>query len=504
MVTKSRTQKGVRNSIVALSFYFINLVLQFISRKVFIDYLGTEVLGLNTTIVSILQFFNLAELGIGPAVACTLYKPVRENDYDTINEILAVQGRLYKIIALIVIGGSAVALLFFPQIFAKADIPLWYAYATYIVLLFGSLLGYFYNYKQVLLSADQQDYKIQISYKLAMLLKLACQIVAVIYLENGYLYWILLEFVFSIVGAVWLNLIIYKSYPYLKKSRGYSKGLVDKYPGIITKVKQLFFHKISAYVLSQVSPLIIYAYATLTLVSIYGNYMLIITGLISLLAAVSNGLNGGVGNLVAEGDEKKIAKVFRELFAVRFFMVALVSYGFWAFADDFITIWVGEEMLLDKTCLLLLSFILFCNTFRTIVDSFLNAYGLFKDIWAPVAEALINVGLSIVLGGIMGLKGILLGVSISLVFMVVIWKPVFLFTQGFKRPIMNYYNLFGKLSVISLVCAFVVNYLKVHLLGSDSIIITLLCIVIYSIFLFLVFYITEKGLREFIGRFIKN
>lgn len=504
MATKSRTQKGVRNSIVALSFYLINLVLQFISRKVFIDYLGTEVLGLNTTIVSILQFFNLAELGIGPAVACTLYKPVRENDYDAINEILAVQGRLYKIIALIVIGGSSIALLFFPQIFAKADIPLWYAYATYIVLLFGSLLGYFYNYKQVLLSADQQDYKIQISYKLAMLLKLACQIVAVIYLENGYLYWILLEFVFSIVGAVWLNLIIYRSYPYLKESRGYSKGLVDKYPGIITKVKQLFFHKISTYVLSQVSPLIIYAYATLTLVSIYGNYMLIITGLISLLAAVSNGLNGGVGNLVAEGDEGKIAKVFRELFSVRFYMVAIVTYGFWIFADSFITLWVGADMLLDKTCLLLLSFILFCNTFRPTVDSFINAYGLFKDIWAPVAEATINLGLSVALGSIMGLNGILIGVSSSLIFMVIIWKPVFLFSQGFRKPIFKYYIVFFKHSIICLACAVVTSHLgQVLFLSFDSMITPLLCIVLYAIIVFVVLLLIEEGLRNFVRRFVK-
>lgn len=505
VTNKSRTAKGVRNSAVALSFYLINLILQFISRKVFIDYLGTEVLGLNTTIVSILQFFNLAELGIGPAVAFTLYKPVRENDSSTINEILAVQGRLYRTIAFIVMGGSAIALLFFPQIFAKTDIPLWYAYATYLVLLFGSLLGYFFNYKQVLLSADQQDYKIQISYKLAMLLKFGCQILAVRFLENGYLYWIILEFVFSIIGAIWLNLVIYKSYPFLKESSGYTKGLIKKYPGIITKVKQLFFHKISTYVLSQVSPIIIYAYATLTLVSIYGNYMLIITGLISLLAAVSNGLNGGVGNLVAEGDDKKIAKVFRELFSVRFFLVAFVTYGFWIFADGFITLWVGEEMLLDKTCLLLLSFILFCNTFRPTVDSFINAYGLFKDIWAPVVEAIINLGLSVVLGRFLGLKGILIGVSLSLIFMVLIWKPVFLFSQGFKRPISTYYSLFIKHFIICLACACLVSFIGHIILPSNSIVLKpLLCILFYVMITFTVLIFTEEGLRYFVRRFIRK
>lgn len=65
MVTDSRTSKSIKNSSVALAFYFINLVLQFFSRKVFLDYLGAEILGLNTTATNLLQFLNLAELGIG-------------------------------------------------------------------------------------------------------------------------------------------------------------------------------------------------------------------------------------------------------------------------------------------------------------------------------------------------------------------------------------------------------------------------------------------------------
>ena len=73
MVTDSRTSKSIKNSLVALAFYFINLVLQFFSRKVFLDYLVAEILGLNTTATNLLQFLNLAELGIGSAIACTLY-----------------------------------------------------------------------------------------------------------------------------------------------------------------------------------------------------------------------------------------------------------------------------------------------------------------------------------------------------------------------------------------------------------------------------------------------
>ena len=143
--TDSRTSKSIKNSSVALVFYFINLILQFFSRKLFLDYLGAEVLGLNTTATNLLQFLNLAELGVGSAISCTLYKPLAEKDANAINEIVSLQGWLYRRIAWIVIAGSVVLMAFFPWIFAKMPLPLWYAYASFGALLVSALLSYFVN-----------------------------------------------------------------------------------------------------------------------------------------------------------------------------------------------------------------------------------------------------------------------------------------------------------------------------------------------------------------------
>ena len=72
----SRTYKSLRNTVVALVYYAVNLVVVFLSRQIFMTHLGPEVLGLNTTASSLLQFINLAELGIGIAIGVTLYKPL--------------------------------------------------------------------------------------------------------------------------------------------------------------------------------------------------------------------------------------------------------------------------------------------------------------------------------------------------------------------------------------------------------------------------------------------
>ena len=107
-MAQSRTLLSIKNSVVALGFYLVNLMLQFYSRQVFFVELGTEVLGLNTTATSLLQFLNLAELGVGSAIGVTLYKPLLEKNYTAINEIVSLQGWLYKRIAYFIIIGSAV------------------------------------------------------------------------------------------------------------------------------------------------------------------------------------------------------------------------------------------------------------------------------------------------------------------------------------------------------------------------------------------------------------
>ena len=89
MKAQSRTAKSFKNSSVGLVFYLFSLTLQFFSRKIFLDRLGADVLGLNTTATNLLQFLNLAELGIGAAIACTLYRPLLDGDRRAVGEIVS-------------------------------------------------------------------------------------------------------------------------------------------------------------------------------------------------------------------------------------------------------------------------------------------------------------------------------------------------------------------------------------------------------------------------------
>lgn len=75
-MSESRTSKSLKNAWVALFFYAINVIIGFWKRQVFFDYLGSEVLGLDTTASTLFSFLNLAELGIGASVGYFLYRPM--------------------------------------------------------------------------------------------------------------------------------------------------------------------------------------------------------------------------------------------------------------------------------------------------------------------------------------------------------------------------------------------------------------------------------------------
>lgn len=439
----TRTSSGIRNGQVSFVYYILSLLVGFASRKVFLDYLGTDLLGLNTTAQNLLGFLNLSELGIGTAVAYTLYKPLQQNNRHNIAEIIALQGWMYRRIAYLIGGGAILLMLFFPLIFSKTDVPLEYAYASFAVFLYSSLLTYFFNYKQVLFSANQQQYRIIFHYQSVLLLKNIIQIAAVMLLPYPYVGWLVLHVLFSTLATWLLHRSIHRNYPYLSLSGKEGKRLAGKYPHLLTKIKQVFFHHIAGFALTQSGPLIIFAYTNLTTVALYANYQLISTTVQSLVQSLFSGIHAGIGNLVAEGNKQRILQVFEELFSIHFLLACTCCYCLIELMDPFIRIWIGSSYLLPRSTLYLIAGILYIVLSRQAVETYIAAHGMYQDIAAPIIETTLNIGLSCWLGYLWGIDGVLTGVLISLVIVVLCWKPYFLFRYGLKCKLRIYIRMYA-------------------------------------------------------------
>ncbi len=434
-----RVHKSFLNAEVNLIFYFLTLFLAFYSRKIFLNCLGAEFIGLTGTLGNILGYLNLAEFGITACIGFFLFKPLQANNRQEICEILSVLGFLYNRIGYAILAGGVIISLFFPFIFSKSELSLGIIYFAYYSFLGSSLIGYFINYRQILLTADQKNYLVAIYFKSASLFKTILQIFLAYNYQNLYV-WVGVEFLFGIIGCIILNWKINKEYPWLQVEKKNGRQLLKKYPDIIAKTKQVFIHKIKDFVLVKSDELFIFLFVSLKMVAYYGNYMIIISKLISLFSAITGSVGASIGNLVAEGDKPKMLKVFWEFTTIQHTIAAILAFSLYNFIEPFIAHWLGPEYIMDHRILILLIIYIYITNSRNSVDSFNYAHGLYADVWSAWAELIINISITIVGGLKWGIIGILLGKIASLLAIVVLWKPYYLFSSGFKESVFIYWK----------------------------------------------------------------
>lgn len=458
MANESRLTKSLLNARMNLVFYFIGLLLSFFSRKIFLDVLGADFIGLAGTMSNLMNFLNLAELGIGSAIGYVLYKPLFEHNEEKINEIISVFGYIYRQIGIIILCAGIILSCFLPWIFPNTEFSYGIIYFSYYSLLTSSLFGYFFNYKQTLLGADQKNYLITAYFQSAVMIRTLLQILLTYYTRNYYL-WIGCEVLLGIAYVIILNWKIKQVYPWLKSEIPQGKLLFEKYPEVIKYTKQIFVHKLGYLIQFQTTPFLIYAFVSLKSVAFYGNYTIIIDKITLLINNLLGSTSAGVGNLIAEGDQKKIQQVFWELLSIRILIAGVISFTLFRLTAPFISLWLGKEYVLPNYILVLIILNAFIGYTRGATDQFLYGYGLFHDTWAPIAEAVINISVAVIGGYLWGLPGILFGGISSLIVIVSIWKPYFLYSKGFKVSVIHYWVGYTKQVTIVIAVGILCNYI---------------------------------------------
>lgn len=441
----SRIGNSLRNARYGMLFYLINLVASFFMRRYFIFYLGDDLLGLNGTLLSILGFLNIAELGLNLAVGFALYKPLAENNQEEVCEIVSLLGWYYRIVAGVIFLAAVVLLFFFPSIMAKATqagIPMSWIYGTYGVLLLSSLLGYLFNYRLIVFSSDQAEWGATVSQQLPRFLKQVLQCVAIVADPiHGYLWWMALEGINAVVTALFAHFMVRHYYPWLHTDVRRGRLALPRYPQIRQKTRQVLLHKLATFIIMQSTPLVILAVFSaqnaLYQVALYQNYMIFYSGLLGIFSALFNGITASVGNLALEGTSEKAEKVFRQLASLRLFLAAVCGFAIYFFSRPFMQLWVGGERYFTSVELLLFTFVLVLHLAR-LFDHFLMAYGKFQDVLAPFIESVIQLGLAFYLGQKWGLSGVFVGMLASVLLIVYGWKPYFLYRSCFSRGLGRY------------------------------------------------------------------
>ncbi len=527
-MAETRTKKSLMNTSVSLGFYILTLLVSIFARRIFLLALGDQLNGLIDTLSNILGMINLAELGIGTAIAYALYKPLHDKETKTINEIVSLQGWFYRRIALIVSLVAFGVMLFFPYIFKDLESPMWYAYATFLVSLWGAMMSYLINYRAIVFNADQRGYRITMNMQGFYLAKSILQTVGlyIFYkydIPNPYVYYLSLEFIITLIGVYVLEKMIQKDYPWLKSNPKEGKVLLAKYKDVFKTIKQVFFHKFGSVVFAHISPLVILAFTSLKTLTFYGSYIILSKHLSSIISHFFSSITAGIGHLIAEGNKKKILGFFWEFLSVRNFTASIIAFSFYAYSSYLIPFWLGDkaDYILPNIVVFTIAVSMYLNAAR-VMDIFLTAYGLFADIWSPIAEGLINVGFGLLFGYIFyhnpqllgidsaiygSVVGVLLGSILSIIIIIHIWKAYYLFRDGFKISSFHLWKHYIKYPIISFAwmycCKQILSWLALDF--SSSLILFLINAVwtmtVFTILLFIIYYIMSQGMRDMTERF---
>ena len=508
MQQESRVKKSLLNARVNLIFYFLTLVLSFFSRKIFLDSLGADFVGLTATLQNLLGFLNLAELGISTAIGYVLYKPLFDHDENKINEIISVFGYIYRWIGFIILGAGLILGIFLPLIFSDTIFNFGLIYFAYFSFLVSSLIGYFINYRQTLLGADQRNYVVTTYFQSVTIIKMLIQM-ALAYYTGSYYIWLAIELTFGIIYSFILNWKINKVYPWLKSEIKLGKQLFKQYPEVIKYTKQLFVHKLGGFVQFQISPILVFSFVSLKIVAYYNNYTIIVDKITILFNNMLGGIFASVGNLIAEGNRNKIISVYWELVAVRFFLAGTMAFCLYQLVEPFIAFWIGKEYILDHTVLILILINMFITLTRA-SEPFLYGYGIYSDILSPIIEIIIYVSIAIIAGHQYGLPGIISAGILSQIIIGYIWKPYFLYKKGFKETCLNYikiwpaYLLCTIAAIISsnwVINAINIEYTKITIWGLLKIgIISLIIFAVIDVTLLILF---TEGMKTFVKRMKK-
>ena len=438
-MTDSRVSKGIQNARINLFFYIVFVFLSFFSRKIFLDSLGADFMGLSGTLSNILGFLSLAEMGVGSAVSYNLYKPLGDGNKQKIEELVSVFGFLYRKIGMFILGIGMIISLFIPLIFKNTIFSYFLIFFAFYSILISSLLSYFINYKQIILSADQKGYVVTGFLQGAGFVKILLQMFFAYYWANFYI-WIVLELVFSFLACIILNWKIKITYPWLDASVKKGKLCFRDYHYILGFTKKVFIHKIKDFLLNQSDQILVFAFVSLKMVAYYGNYTLIITRVSSAFDSALNSIGASVGNLVAEGNKSKSIGVFWELVSLGFIVAGILVFSVYNLIEPFIEIWLGKEYVMDHLILVLLLVNVAIVQTRGAVDMFNFAFGHFADTWAAWCELVINIGVTLISAPFLGIVGILLGKIVSTIVIIIFWKPYYLFKVGFKLKYRDYWK----------------------------------------------------------------
>lgn len=490
-----RTLKSAKNIIVALISNLINIVLGVVVQAIFLRTLGEEYLGLNTLLTSILSMLSIVELGISSAIIYNLYKPVAEQNKEEIKALMKFYKKCYTIIIAIMLGIGITIIPFLKSIVGETQ-NIHNLYLLYCLFLADVIFSYTIAYKRSIIYANQKEYIVNVIHLVYLVVMNTLQII-LLYITNSYLIFLIVKLSCRIMENVIVSVIADKMYPFIKEKDVQS---LDKKTeqGIIKNIKALFFHKIAGFVVSSTDTILISIFfGGLVTVAYYSNYNLVLAAATTIFNQFLMSVTPSIGNLLTEGSKQNSYIVYKKLNFFNFVIFLIGTSAILCLIEPFITIFFGEQYILNKFILISLLIKFFIQGMRRTIMAFKEAAGIFYvDRFMPVIESIVNLIASIICLKIFGLAGVFLGTAISSLVLLLYSYPRYVYEPLFEQNKKNYYKEFANYvicAIIILVITGILNsIINIGNIFISSVISLIISIVVPIIMIYIIFGRTEE------------
>ena len=430
----SRIEKSIRNMKAASVFYLVKFIVPIVTKTLFIRLLGEVYLGLNASFTSVITLFSITELGISTAIGYQLYKPLAENNEEQIAKLLNEMRRLYyKVSAAVLLLGIS----FLPILGYIVDVKVTNMEFVYLLCVVNSAASYLCSYKHILISSDQNAYVKTRVKTISVVVTNGLQI-AILLLTKSFLLYVLVMIATTISENLIVSYCVDKKYGYLKLYK--SVRLEPQVRQELTNnVKFLLKNRIGSQLINTSDSIIVLLVGGVVTTGIYSNYVYIIGIFTSFIFTILESFGASVGNLIAAGDEDNKRNMFYHINFIVFLLGSYCVCMIIALINPFILLWIGPKYTFDTVLIVLLLINFFISIMRQPVVLFKDAMGLFYyDRNRTLITAAVNIILSFVLASFMGIKGVILGTTISMLLITTWFEPFILFRHGYKMSIKAY------------------------------------------------------------------
>lgn len=488
-VNQGRVVRTLRNTIYGVTSQIVIVILNFITRSVFIKFLSVELLGINGLLTNVLLIFSLTELGLGGAIVYSMYKPIAENNYKKVASLMHFYKYTYMIIGLLtaVIGLSMYP---FIQYLVKGYSDYSTLRVVYLLFLFNSVVSYFFSYKRTLLTADQKEYIISKFRVSISIVKTVTQIVSLILFKNFYVY-LGIQIIMTVLENVLISLYVKKRYNNLQQYKKERLSYSEK-KEIFNNVKALFIYKVGSIALDGTDNIIISTFVGVTSLGILSNYVLIVTSLTMMLSHFTKAITASVGNFVVKETKERQLELLNIINFVFYIIHSYCVVCLVALLNPLIYVWIGDQYTLSLSIVIVLALNWYLYGMMSPFWTFRATLGLFKHgKYRPILSAFMNIIVSIMLAKWLGLIGVLLGTTITRILTNLWFDPYIIYKYGYNEKPYQYYIQWIKLFMILCLTIGLTMYMTSLTTGTGLFFIFIdlfVCVFVWLIINFIMFF----------------